>query len=84
MMRASQRRAPKRYQAGAETVDGGREVEVAAHLLLRVADVEAVHDGDEIAEGEQGHKAPGGFTEGAGGGGVGKRVRWLEMLGQEG
>ncbi len=51
-------------EAGAEAVDGGAEVEVAVHLEPGEADVDAVHVGCAVAEGDEGDEALGGFAHG--------------------
>ena len=57
-------------EAGAEAVDGGGEVQVAVHLQRGEADVDAVHVGGAVAEGDEGDETPGGLAQGGGGDGV--------------
>ena len=51
-------------EARAEAVDGGAEVQVAVHLEGGEADVDAIHVGGAVAEGDEGNEAQGSFAHG--------------------
>ena len=61
----AEQRVGDEEQAGAEAVHGVAEVQVAAHLHLGKADVDAVQMGKQVTHQQQGHQAPSHQTMGA-------------------
>ena len=56
--RHAKQRVGDKEQSGAETVDRVTEVQVAAHLHLREADVDTVQVGEQVTHQQQRHQAP--------------------------
>ena len=57
-------------EARAEAIDGVGEVKIGVHLELGVADVDAIHVGDAVAERDERNQPPSGFAEGGAGDGI--------------